>query len=35
MTYLTPSNLGLQGTPDVEARGMSTNRGGGRNKKAG
>lgn len=35
MTYVTPSNLSLQGTPDVEARGMSTKRGGGRNKKAG
>ena len=29
------TNLALQGTPDVEARGMSTKRGGGRNKKAG
>ena len=35
MTYVTPTNLSLQGTPDVEARGMSTKRGGGRNKKAG
>ena len=34
MTYLTPTNLSLQGNPDVQGKGMNTKRGGGRNKSA-